>query len=156
MNPRRRARCRGNSLIEFALSSTIFILSFSGAFQFGYGFYRYNQLQSAVTGGARYASLKTYRCAAQADIERNKAAVANMVVFGTPAPPVNAAPVVPGLHTGLVDVTYNFSSAGVPTSVRVGMRSMTIDAVFTRFTFTGKPFTTFPYMGRYAPNETQP
>jgi Flp pilus assembly protein TadG len=97
MNPRKRARCRGNSLVEFALSSTIFILSFSGAFQFGYGFYRYNQLQSAVTGGARYASLKTYRCTrGQVDIDRNKAAVANMVVFGTPAPAINAVPVVPG------------------------------------------------------------
>lgn len=156
MNPRKRQRCRGNSLIEFALSSTIFILSFSGAFQFGYGFYRYNQLQSAVANGARYASMKTYRSLRQPDVDRNKAAVANVVVYGTPSPAINATPVVPGLSTNLVDVTYTLSSEGVPTQVKVGMNSIVIDAVFKQFTLTGKPHATFPFMGRYAPNETEP
>lgn len=156
MTERKRKRCRGNSLVEFALSSTIFILSFSGAFQFGYGFYRYNQLQSAVAGGARYASLKTYRTLrGQLDVNANKTAVANVVVYGTPTAAGNAAPAIPGLSTGAVDVTYTLSPAGIPTSVKVSMQSMTIDAVFKQFTLTGKPHVTFPYMGRYAPNEAE-
>ena len=54
-----RAR-RGNAMLEFALASSILVPLFAGVFQFGYTLYVYNNLDSAVRGGARYASLRAY------------------------------------------------------------------------------------------------
>jgi Flp pilus assembly protein TadG len=157
MTSRNRRSERGNSLVEFAVTSSTLILAFSGAFQFGFAFYRYNMLESGVNAGARYASTRTYRCAlGDTDVNANKTAVRNVVVYGTPAPNPNTPPVIPGLSGGAIEVNYTLSSTGVPVSVTVGLRSMNIDAVFTTFTLTGKPYVTFPFMGRYAPNESEP
>lgn len=156
MTRRNKRSQRGNSLVEFALASSTLILSFSGAFQFGFGFYRYNMLESAVSAGARYASTRTYRCArGTADVDAIKMAVRNVVVYGTPVPDNNSRPIMPGLDTNAVYVTYTLSSTGVPTYVTVGVQSMNIDVVFTTFTLTGKPYVSFPFMGRYAPQEAE-
>lgn len=157
MKPVDRKGRRGNSLVEFALSSSLLIVSFSAAFQFGFAFYRYNVLESAVSAGARYASLRTYRrLAGASDIEKVKAAVRNMVVYGTPAPDGTATPVIPGLAANAVQVTYSESATGVPMSVTVRISTLAIDAVFKQFTLTGKPVATFPFLGRYAPQESEP
>lgn len=157
MKKRDNSGRRGNALIEFALASSTLILSFSGAFQFGFSFYRYNMLHSAVSAGARYGSLKTYRCSRGAtDIDAIKSRIRNVVVYGTPVPDGNTSAIIPGLSTASVDVSFTLSSTGVPTYVTVGIRSFTIDAVFTQFTLTGKPYASFPFMGRYAPSEAEP
>ena len=118
--------------------------------------YTYNRLQSATGDGGRYAALRTYRCKSGAtDLTKVQLAVKNMVVYGTPAPTGDSVPVVNGLTTGNVNVQFNLTS-GVPTSVTVDISSFTIDTVFTSYTLTGKPVVKFPYIGRYAPEESEP
>jgi hypothetical protein len=31
-----------------------------------------------------------------------------------------------------------------------------VDAIFRQFTFQGKPAVSYPFLGRYAPNESEP
>ena len=156
MKPRWWRSKRGNAMLEFALSASVLIPCLAGTFQFGYGLYTYNRLQSATGDGGRYAALRTYRCKSGAtDLTKVQLAVQNMVVYGTPAPTGDSVPVVNGLTTGNVNVQFNLTS-GVPTSVTVNISSFTIDTVFTSYTLTGKPVVTFPYIGRYAPEESEP
>jgi len=156
MITRRRGQ-RGNALIEFALATAVLIPFLTGTFQFGYSFYAYNRLQTAVSNGARYAAMRTYRSSGGAtSIDKVKAAVKNMVVYGTPSPGESPAPVVPGLTTGSVGVTYTLTGTGEPTDVQVQVNSYTLDALFSSYTFTNKPFAKFPYLGRYAPAESEP
>lgn len=130
---------RGNAMIEFALSFGLLFTVFGGVFQFGYAFYVYNTLESAVRSGARYASLRTYDSA-------YLTAVRNMVVYGNPAG--GGQSVAPGLTPANVTVTPNHN---VPTLVVVGITNYKIDGVLRSFTLTNKPQATFPYMGRWAP-----
>src|SRR5262245_577491 len=63
IGPATRARRKGqngNAIIEFALAVSFIFPMVTGLFQFGYAFFVYNQLQSAVREGARYAAYKTY------------------------------------------------------------------------------------------------
>jgi hypothetical protein len=78
-----------------------------------------------------------------------------MVVYGTPSPSNTEVPLVNGLGTGNVDVSFAATS-GLPTSVTVKITTFTIDTIFTNYTITGKPVVTFPYIGRYAPEESEP
>ena len=56
----KRFHCRkGNAMLEFALATGILLPAFVGTFQFGYTFYVYNNLDTAVRGGARYASMQS-------------------------------------------------------------------------------------------------
>ena len=72
---RNRLRCRkGNAILEFALAAGILVPAFAGTFQFGYTFYTYNQLVTAVGNGARYAAQRTYRTGSQ-DVERGNEAI---------------------------------------------------------------------------------
>jgi Flp pilus assembly protein TadG len=143
-------------MIEFALSAGILLPCVAGTFQFGYGMYTYNRLQSAIDNGGRYASQRTYRTlAGSTDTDKVKLAVKNEVVYGTPSPTNSSVPVVNGIGTGNVNVAFS-PTVGVPTSVTVSVGSFTVDTIFTSYTFTGKPVVTFPYVGRYAPEESEP
>ena len=146
---------RGNTLIEFALSSALLLPCFTGAFRFGYGLYNYNLLCSAVNHGASYGAFRTYRSANAASVEKTKAAVRNIVAFGTTTPSETTPPIVKRMDASKVSVDYILSSTGVPTNVRVTINSFTLDAVFATFTFTGKPSVTYPFIGRYAPEESE-
>ena len=75
---------RGSAFIEFALAATVLIPIFLGTFQFGYGFYVYNLMSSQVRAGARYASLRTYRCGNASSMTAFTTAVKNVVRFGNP------------------------------------------------------------------------
>ncbi|SRR5258706_8065180 len=148
---------RGNAMLEFALSAGVLIPCLTGTFQFGYGMYNYNKLQSAVGEGGRYASLRTYRTLLGAtDTDKVKLAVKNMVVYGTPSPTGSSVPLVSGLGTSNVSVDYTTTSTGAPTSVTVKISSFAVDTIFTSFTFTGKPVVTYPFIGRYATEESEP
>jgi Flp pilus assembly protein TadG len=151
-----RGNQRGHAMLEFAVASALLIGCLTGTWQFGYTFYLYDQLQSAVNDGGRYAAMRTYRCAnGDTDINKVKTAIKNMVVYGSPSPANGAAPLVRGLATSNVAVTYTLSS-GIPTDVTVNINAFTVDAIFKTFTFTGKPTTTYAFLGRYAPNESEP
>ncbi len=146
----RGKRRRGNVLVELTLSLTFLSALFLGVWQYGYAFYIYGELEEAVRAGARYASLRTYNSASSTPTADFLAAVQNLVVYGDPAPAAGATPVAPGLATGNVSLTVTFSSS-VPTQMTVAITNYQIPTYFGSTTLTGKPTTTFPFVGIYGP-----
>jgi len=76
---------KGTAMLEFALGTLILVPVFAGTFQFGYTFFVYNNLDTAVRGGARYASLRSYDSATSTPSSAFSTAVKNMVVYGNSA-----------------------------------------------------------------------
>jgi hypothetical protein len=138
----------GSALLELAVAAGILVPLFTGTFQFGYTLFVYNDLQSAVRGGARYASMRSYDSASSAPSAGFLTAVRNMVVYGNPEG--TGKPVAPGLTLSNVEVLPNMNGAA-PESITIQIKGYTVDAVFTSFTFNGKPATTFPYTGTPSP-----
>jgi len=144
-----RSRGRsGNAILEFALSFLLIFPLMGGCFQFGYSFYVYNRMQTAVEGGARYASLRTYDSDTATPSQAYLNAVRNQVVYGNPNG--GASPVLPGLTPSQVSVTVTFVF-GAPRSVTVSIVNYRLNAVFRTFTFDNKPQVTMPYVGRWDP-----
>jgi Flp pilus assembly protein TadG len=152
---RTRRSQRGHAMLELALSATVMVSCLAGTFQFGYTFYVYNQLVNAVGNGARYAAQRTYRAATPQDIERGNAAIRNMVVYGDAQPTPEFAPVATGLKPENVEVRWVRNGDGKPSAVSVAIRDYHIDAVFKNFTLDGRPSVEFPYVGKYAPGESE-
>ena len=156
MNLKRRLKSkRGSSMVEFACAAPLGIMILAGTFQFGYTFYVYNQLQLSIRGGVRYASLMDYKGTSSACVTATQNTIKNLVVYGSPTPATDAAPVVRGLSKANVNVNFNPDTKGVPTAVTVDVSSFTVDGLFSSFTFNGKPLASMPYMGRYSPVECQ-
>ena len=129
-------------MLELAISAGVMVTCLGGTFQFGYTFYVYNQLVSAVGDGGRYASVRPK----SGDLESDKTAIRNMVVYGESKPAPNASPVVRGLTPEQVDVEY-VQDGG---AVRVAIQKYKVDALFGEFEFSGRPGVEFPYIGRAA------
>ena len=141
-------------MLEFALGSSVLLAAFGGTFQFGYTFYRYNSLATAVNDGARYASMRPYNSTTTTPKDDFLLAVRNMVVYGNPAG--GTAPVAPGLLITNVNLTPSFTNSagvvlGVPTFMTVSISGYSIDAAFATNTLTDKPKVTYPYIGIYSP-----
>jgi Flp pilus assembly protein TadG len=145
---RQAASERGNGLVEFALSFALLFSVFTGVFQFGCFYYTYNKLESAVRGGARYASLRVYDSATSTPSAGFQTAVQNMVVYGNPAG--GGQPMAPGLTPSKVTITV-VMDRNVPQRVSVAITGFQINAVFKTIGLNGKPKAAFPYMGRFAP-----
>src|SRR5262245_53184614 len=141
----RRSVRRGTSMVEFAIAFPMLFAFFSGTFLFGYSFYIYNRLGSAVRNGARYASTLTYMSTNSTPTTAFSDAVKNMVVYDSPTG--GTTPVLPGLTTSKVDVSVNWVS-NRPSAIKVAINGYTINAVIGSFTLTGKPFSVIPYHGR--------
>jgi hypothetical protein len=139
-------------MIELALCSGLMVSCLAGTFQFGYTFYVYNQLVTAVGNGGRYAAMRTYR---GADLEEGRDAIRNMVVYGD-ARPTELMPVVTGLRPDQVEVEWVMDSSGAPTAVHVAIRNYPVNAVFKTIYLDGRPGVEFPFLGRYAPAEREP
>ena len=58
---------KGHAMIELAVSAGVMVTFLAGTFQFGYTFYVYNQLVSAVGDGGRFASVKPVTSEPEAD-----------------------------------------------------------------------------------------
>jgi hypothetical protein len=127
----------------------------AGTVQFGYTFYIYNQLVTAVGNGGRYAAMRTYRAATPRDLEKGKAAIRNMVVYGDARPELNAPRQVANLNPEQVQVEWVLDESNRPAAVNVGIADYTVDAVFGIFHFTGRPAVEYPYLGRFAPAESE-
>ena len=155
MKPAARSQ-KGHAMLELAVSAGVMVTFLAGTFQFGYTFYIYNQLVTAVGNGARYAAQRTYRAASEQDVERGSAAIRNMVVYGDAQPDPDAAPVVPNLKPEQVTVNWVLTGDGAPAAVDVTIHDFTVDAVFRSFHLDGRPSVEFPYVGRYAPAESEP
>jgi hypothetical protein len=142
-------------MLELALCAAVMISFLAGTFQFGYTFYVYNQLVTAVGNGARYAATRTFRAATAQDVEKGANAIRNMVVFGDARPAQDAIPAVANLKPDQVDVHWVTDRSGAPTAVDVTIREFKVNAVFKTFTFEGRPGVEFPYVGKYAPSESE-
>lgn len=152
----KKARQKGHAMIELALCSGVMLACLSGTFQFGYSFYVYDQLVSAVGNGARYAAQRTYRTASPADVEKGNAAIRNLVVYGNSRPAPDAAPVTPNLKPENVQVNWIKDGSGAPSAVDVTIVNYSVGAMFASFALDHRPFAEFPYIGRYAPSESEP
>jgi Flp pilus assembly protein TadG len=147
-------------MLELAFSAAVMLSCLVGTFQFGYTFYVYNQLVTAVGNGARYAAMRTYHAGSDQDIELAKRAIRNMVVYGDPEPGPDAAPIAAKFTPDQVDVRWVMSEKGdekgAPSAVNVSIREYSVDAVFKTFTFTGRPGVEFPYIRRAALTQSKP
>jgi Flp pilus assembly protein TadG len=149
-------RERGHVMLELALSAGVMAAALAGTFQFGYTFYVYNQLVTAVGNGGRYAALRTYRAATPGDVEKGAAAIRNMVVYGDARPEPGAQPIVRGLKPEHVRVEWVAGEDGAPSAVDVAITGYKVDAIFGTMTLDGRPAVEFPFAGRYAPGESEP
>jgi len=133
-------------MVEFAISFGLLMTAFAGVYQFGYTFYLYNSLESAVRDGARYASVASYD-APNATAFRTR--VRNMVIYGHPAPPSLSPTVVPRILPSNVTVNPDVDAAGVPRRITVQVDGYRIDTLFAKYTLNQKPRCTFEFMGQY-------
>jgi len=147
---------RGHAMIELAVSAGVMVACLAGTVQFGYTFYVYNQLVTAVGNGGRYAAMRTYRASVPSDIEKGRAAIRNMVVFGDSRPAPGVVPQVANLKPEQVQVDWVMDESGKPAAVNVSIIDYTVDAAFGMFRFTGKPAVEYPFVGRFAPAESEP
>jgi Flp pilus assembly protein TadG len=143
-----RRNRRGMAIVEFALGSGVLLATFSGTFGVGYSLIQYNELETAVAQGARYASMVPYDSATSTPSAAFQSAVQNMVLYGSPV--AGSSPVLSGLSAGNVNLTVTFAN-GVPSSMQVSISGYTINALFGTYTLTGKPQVTYPYQGVWAP-----
>ncbi len=145
-----RGRRRGSVLIELTLSLTFLVALFLGIWNFGYAFYLYGELEQSVRAGARYASMRKYDSGTATPTATYLTAVQNVVVYGDPAPAAGATPAAPGLTTANVIVTVTFPS-GAPTSMAVAITGYQLPTYFGNMTLSGKPTTSFPFVGIFGP-----
>lgn len=136
----KRRKQRGHAMLELALSAGVMIACLTGTFQFGYTFYVYNQLVTAVGNGARYASVRPMT----GDTEADKSAIRNMVVYGDAKPAPGSLPVAAHLGPEHVDVEYTDDGA----FVRVAIHNYKVDSLAACFEFDGRPAVQFPYVGQ--------
>ena len=133
---------RGNALLEFALGFSLLWALFAGIYQFGYSFYVYNTVLTSVANAAELGSKMTYDTASPSTFTT---ALQNMVVYGNTT--TGTSSIVPGLSTSNVTVGIN-PEGNMPTDITITINNFTIDALFARFTFNGKPRATTVYMGQ--------
>ncbi len=114
-------------------------------YEFGYAFYIYNELQSVVRTGVRYAATADFDATAGGAAFRTQ--VKNIVVYGTTGS--GSTPLVKGLATSQVSVTWNSDAAGIPQTVTVAVSNYSFYAVFGTITIPNKPRATFIYLGQY-------
>jgi len=152
---RRRARQGGHAMVELAFAATVMAACLGGTMEFGYTFLVYDQLVSAVGNGGRYAAMRTYRAATAQDVEKGKDAIRNIVVYGNSQPGDGSAPLVTGLKPQNVEVAWVMDEKGSPAAVDVSIKDYSVHAMFGAFTFTGRPKVEFPFVGRYAPGDSE-
>jgi Flp pilus assembly protein TadG len=141
----------GSVMVEFALSLTFLITVFLGLSQFGFTFYRYSELESAVRDGARFSSLLTYDSATNTPSTAFLKDVQLMTVYGDPeADPSTATPLVPGLTTSNVNLIVTFSN-NAPSAVTVQITGFQLPTYVGTVTLNGKPSVWYPYVGYFAP-----
>jgi Flp pilus assembly protein TadG len=139
-------------MVELALGVALLSGMFTATFQYGYTFYVYNNVQTAVNNGAKYAALRTYEQTSASPSDCFRHAVQDMVAYGDPTG-TTTTPVAPGLTPSNVVLTVTFSN-GVPSQMQVNLTNYSINSVFGTMTLSNKPSSTYPFLGRYAPTNT--
>ena len=145
MPGRRNRRRRGSVIVEFALAFPLLFAFLGGMFQFGYAFHIYNQIQSAIRNAGRYAATADFD--GEAGGAAFRTGVRNMAVFGNPAG--GTVPVAAGLATGNIAVAWQADGAGIPQVVSVTLNDFTLNGIWGSFVITGRPRSTFIYLGQF-------
>jgi Flp pilus assembly protein TadG len=141
----RRNKQRGNALLEFALGWSVLWLLFSGLYEFGYSFYVYNRLMTAVTDAAELGSKISYDTA---DSGAFTTTLQNMVLYGDET--AGTSPIVSGLTASNVSVSVTTDANSIPRDVTITITGYSINAFFGTITLTGKPRATVKYFGQIA------
>jgi Flp pilus assembly protein TadG len=115
---------RGVSLIETAIVVPIMLVLFAAVAEFGSYFYEYTTLAKASRLGARYLASKSVT----SEVANYQAIAKNIVVYGNAAG--TGDPILEGLTTDNVTVTYEGGPAGVPHTVTVSITNFQYDPVF--------------------------
>lgn len=143
MNTAHKKRERGNAILEFALGWSVLWFIFAGVWQFGYSFYIYNTLMTAVSGAAELGSKMDYDTANPGNFTT---ALQNMVLYGDETAGTN--PIVPGLTASNVNVAVTLDAQSMPRDITITIQNYTINAIFQSFTPTNKPRATTKYFGQ--------
>jgi len=118
----------GVQLVEIAIVIPILLMLFAAVGEFGRYFYEYTTMAKAARVGARFMAAKSI----DSTTTNWVAATKNLVVFGNTDG--TGTPVLPGLSTSNVDVTFAggtyTNGNGVPTSVTVSFHSYKHQPVF--------------------------
>ena len=104
--------------MEFALSAILLTSIFTGTFQFGYTFYVYNSLVTAVSAATRYASPRALTNGNDQTVPSSFSNdVKNIAVYGTTTPSRSPTPIAPGLSTSNIAVSVGSPEhTGTPTN----------------------------------------
>lgn len=114
---------RGVQLLELAIVVPILLLLFAAVAEFGLFFYEYSTVAKASRVGARYLASKSVNSST------NYEAIAkNIVVYGNEAG--TGDPILSGLTTDNIQVTYQGGTAGVPNTVTVGIVGFEHQSIF--------------------------
>lgn len=143
-----RRNRKGSVITEFAVGSALVFTLFTGAFQFGYTFYQYNNLHQAVRNAALYGAMRSYDSPTDQLSRAYRDAVGNVAVYGTPSPTAGSLPIAPDLTPGQVEVQVRFEKQ-VPAAVTVSIKDYPIKGLFKTYNFRGTPRVTFRYQGRF-------
>ena len=112
---------RGVQLVEVTIVIPIFLMLFAATAEFGRYFYEYTTLAKAARGGTRYLSAALKGTGAEGT-------AANIVVYGNAAG--TGTPILDGLTTGQVQITYQGGSAAIPQTVTVQITGYTHQPIF--------------------------
>ena len=144
-------------MIELAVSAGVMVACLAGTVQFGYTFYIYNQLVTAVGNGGRYAAMRTLPGRRRrATSKKAKPRSATWWRTAMRVPRRTRCPRCANLKPDQVQVDWVMDESGKPASVNVSIVDYTVDAAFGMFRFTGRPAVEYPFVGRFAPAETEP
>ncbi len=110
----------GIQLVEVSIVIPLFLMLFAATAEFGRYYYEYTTLAKAARGGARYLSA-TFK-------GTGDGTAANIVVYGNTGG--TGTPILSGLSTGQVKITYQGGSAAIPETVTVSIQGYTHQPVF--------------------------
>ncbi len=113
----------GVQLLEVAIVIPILLVMFAGIAEFGRYFYEYTTLAKASRLGARYLASKSVT-----GTTNYEAIAKNIVVYGNVAG--TGSPILDGLTTSNVSVTYAGGTAGIPDTVTVSITDYEHDPLF--------------------------
>jgi len=111
---------RGIQLVEVSIVIPLFLMLFAATAEFGRYYYEYTTLAKATRGGARYLSA-TFK-------GTGDSAAANIVVYGNTGG--SGTPILSGLSTSQVNISYSGGSAAIPETVTVSIQGYTHQPVF--------------------------
>ena len=141
-----RKRERGHAVLEFAIGWSVLWAIFAGVYQYGYAFYVYNRLMSAVSNAAELGSKITYDTG---NASAFTTTLQNMVLYADEtAPSQNPSPIVSGLTSANVNVNVTLDAQGMPRDLTITIVDYTVSGFFNTITLNGKPRATTMYFGQ--------